>query len=44
MGYKKTIIVGFFLFGLVVIAAFTAFYASLGEFECKVLNSILSDD
>lgn len=31
MTYKKSIIVGISLFGLVVLTAFSTFYASLGE-------------
>lgn len=31
MSYKKTVVVGFSLFGLVVLTALSTFYVSLGE-------------
>ena len=33
MGYKKTVVVGFFLFGLVVLSAISTYYVAIGE--CK---------
>lgn len=41
MSYKKSLIVGISLFGLVVLTAFSTFYASLGKFHQNNLVNLI---